>query len=346
MRKTLQLACIALLALAVAGCGKKGLVPETTVLAAYVDLEQTYLNGKDLAQALVDALPSDRRTLALKGFEDAFKEIDKYRDALNPEWAVVAYGGDVKSITAPSNKNIAIAVRVEADEGTIAEFLKEDGVELKKDRRDDGVVFQLGPKHVGLVDNKYLVVSPSKDAFDDMFNLYAGKTKPSKDFGDLTRIPRNAICRIATTPVSSLLARFGLTQELEKFGQVSADDDLADMILCLGAVSIDIWADREDVSLLLRVTCGSAGDAKTLDHFFQSIAFSSRVTCAVGAYVAEAPGRFGPLAQKIAKAQDAFIAFARAVEAKRDGNVASLSCTVSTERLADVLGKLHLIPGT
>ena len=346
MIKALQLTCLAILALAVAGCGKRGQVPETTVLAAYVDLEKTYENGKDLAQAILDALPADRRPVALKGFEDAFRKIDKYKDALHPEWAVVAYGGDIKSVTAPSNKNIAIAVRVETDEGTVANFLKEDGVEMKKTNRDDGVVFQLGPKHVGLVDGKYLVVGPSKDAFDGMFDLYAGKSKPSKDFGDLPRIPRNAICRIATAPVSSLLPRFGLAQEVERFGQVSADDDLADMILCLGAVTLDVWADDVDASLLLRVTCGSAGDAKILDHFFQSIAFSTRVACAVGAYATEAPDRFGPLARKVADARDAFTAFARAVEARRDGNVATLSCVVGTERFAEVLTRLHLVPGT
>ena len=345
MIKTLQLICLAILALAVAGCGKRGQVPETTVLAAYVDLEKTYENGKDLAQAILDALPADRRPPALKVFEEAFKEIDKYKDALHPEWAVVAYGGDIKSVTAPSNKNIAIAVGVETDEGTVVKFLKEDGVEMKKYNRDDGVVFQLGPKHVGLIDNKYLVVSPSKDAFDDMFDLYADKGKPSKDFGDLTRIPRNAICRIATAPVSSLLTRFGLTQEIENFGEISADDDLADMILCLGAVSLDVWADSMDVSLLLRVTCGSAGDAKILDHFFQSIAFSSRVACAVGAFAAKVPGKFGGLAHDAASAQDAFIALAHAVEAKRDGNVASLSCAVSSERLAEAFSKTPLLTG-
>ena len=338
MKKVFKLACLAACALAIAGCGKRGQVPEKTVVAAYVDLEKAYDNGKELAGTLVDALPSDARGEAKKGMEEALKEIDKYKDLLRPEWMVVAYGGDLKSLVDSQRDCIAVAVRVKADEAAVEKILKEDGFDgLTPGKRDGGVVYDLGRKFVGLVDGKYLIASPSKDAFGDMFDLYAGKTKPSAEFDDLPEITGSTVCRVSTAPVSSLLTRFELTREIERFGEACEDEDLAEMILSVGAVSLDVWMDKEDVGLLLRVKCGSAGDAKTLEHIFQSIAFSSRVACDVAAYAGKEADKFGHKARDLGPLQKVFIDLSRTAEAERDGNVAVLSYALAAERISEII---------
>ena len=338
MKKVLKLACLAAFAFVIAGCGKRGQVPEKTVVAAYVDLEKAYDNGKELAGTLIAALPSDARDEAKKGMEDMLGEIDKYKDMLRPEWMVVAYGGDLKSLVDSQKDCIAIVVRVKTDEATVEKVLKEDGFDgLTPDKRDGGVVYDLGRKFVGLVDGKYLIASPSKDAFGDMFDLYVGKTNPSAEFDDLPEITGSTVCRVSTAPVSSLLTRFELTREIERFGEACDDEDLAEMILSVGAVSLDVWMDKEDVGLLLRVKCGSAGDAKTLEHFFQTIAFSSRVACDVAAYAGKETDKFGHKARDLGPLQKVFIDLSRTVEAERDGNVAVLSYALGAERISEII---------
>ena len=95
--------------------------------------------------------------------------------------------------------------------------------------------------------------------------------------------------------------------------------------------------DKEDVGLLLRVKCGSAGDAKTLEHFFQTIAFSSRVACDVAAYAGKEADKFGHKARDLGPLQKVFIDLSRTVEAERDGNVAVLSYALGAERISEII---------
>ena len=372
MKRTLKLACLAALSLVAVGCGKKGIVPETTLVAAYVDLEKAYDNGKTVIKAIINALPSDdERSAADSVYEQGLKWIDAYKDALKPRWAVIAYGGDFTSLGSSQkiSDHVAFAFKVDSDEATLDKIARDElgrdgegqtgnnGEEQKldKDNRKEGIVYTLrdGQGYLGLIDEKYLIFSRSKNAFFDMFDLYAGKSKASKDFGSLTGISGNTICRISTAPISSLLKRFELTRDVERFGEDCNDEDLAEMILGLGAVSLDIGADDEDVGLTLRVACGSSSDAKVLDHFFQSIAFSSRMAFSVGAYVTKDPDRFkdaqdarrniyceiGRLSRMISSSTGSFIALSHAATADRDGSEATISCSLSTESFAKLAGE-------
>ena len=112
-----KLAWISFLALTVVGCGKKVLVPEKTIVAAYIDLEKAYGNGKTVVSTLIDVLPSDRKALAKKEFEEVLKLLDKFNDNLDPEWAVVTLGGNLRELG--ENKRyperiIAVAIKVNA----------------------------------------------------------------------------------------------------------------------------------------------------------------------------------------------------------------------------------------
>ena len=376
MKRTLKLACLAALSLIAAGCGKKGIVPEKTVVAAFIDLEKAYEDGKDVVKAIINDFPDKERSEAIRGYEQALKQIDKYKDPLNPKWAVIAFSGDLASLgdSRKRTDHVAVAIKVDTDEATVDGLAKDfarsalcgngekkeggdssgnDEEEPATDKRKEGKIYTLRHEqgYIGLIDGKYLIFSRSKGAFYDMFDLYAGKSEPSKDFSDLTQISGKTICRISTAPISSLLRRFELAREVERFGEDCDDEDLADMILNMGAVSLDIGADGEDIDLTLRVACGSSGDAKILDCFFQSIAFSSRVAFDVGAYVAKDPDRakdmrdgirglyddISRLSRTISTSTDTFIALSRAVEAERDGSTARLSCALTTENFSKLI---------
>ena len=154
-----KLAWISFLALTVAGCGKKVLVPEKTIVAAYIDLEKAYDNGKTVASTLIDALPSDQKSLAKKDFEAVLKLLDKFNDNLYPEWAVVTLGGNLREIDENKRypeKIIAVAVKVNAGEDAVRKVLKDvfDMDDVKSDKKDGHVVFDFDEELLGLTDGK------------------------------------------------------------------------------------------------------------------------------------------------------------------------------------------------
>ncbi len=295
MKKLFSLICLAALVLAVAGCGgqknSEAVVPENTVVAAYIDIERTYDDGKSLAKEVIQALPSEMRDKAKKGYEEAIKKIDEIKDPLNPEWAVITFGGSVKTLSKDPDKCFAFAVRINANEDAVTKVLKkhasdEDAVTIEK--KNGNVIYRdaKDDDHMGLVDGKYLIGAASKEAFEEMFDLYAGNGRASEEFDDLSRISGDTICRIQTAPVSSLLKRFELEKYVEKFGKDSQDEELSNMILNMGPVSLDI-ALAEGGELVLRVECASSDDAEMVDCLFQLLAFANRATCDGFLYAAE-----------------------------------------------------------
>lgn len=347
--KTLKLAGISLLALISTGCGRKILVPEKTIVAAYVDLEKTYDNGKKFSTAIIHALPDGDKSLAQKGYEEALKTIDKFRDNLKTEWAVIAFGGDFKSLARDPQENLAVAIRVDADEDDVKKVLKDvfgdDGA--TGDKKNGHVVFELfgGGVRLGLIDEKYIVFSPSKDAFDDMFDLYAGNGKAAEGFDDLSKISGDTVCRIQTAPLSSLLKRFELTREIEKFGKVSEDEDLANMILNMGSISLDVNV-GDEVGLALSVDCDSSNDAKTIESLMRSVAFLVRVGCDAGAFGAENPELLGLLKlrgekkEAVVAAKSLLVNLAKSIEADRSGSVATLAVMLETEKIVNFIEKV------
>ena len=356
MVKMLKLTCLTVLALTVAGCGRKVLVPEKTVVAAYIDLEKAYHNGKSVANTLIDALPSDERDRAKKDYEETLKIIDKFKDNLDPEWAVITFGGNLKELAENQRhpeKIIAVAIKVNATEDAVKKVLKDvfKKDDVKSDKKDGHIVFDLdkdplrivgSKEYLGLVDGKYVIYSPSRDAFDDMFDLYAGRGKASDEFDDLSNISGNTICRISTAPVASLLKRFELTREIEKFGDACEDGDLVDMILNMGPISLDVGVGNE-LGLALHVNCDSSSDAKMVESLMRSAAFLARLGCDAGAVGAKNHASFYFWFSEIsipAEAQDVFINLAHNVEADRTWNVATLSAALETAKLANYIEKM------
>lgn len=351
MKQTFKLVCLSLLALTAAGCGKKVLIPEKTITAAYIDLEKAYKNGKGFANTLIDALPSEDRKLAKKKYDESLKIIDKIFDNLNAEWAVVTFGGDLKGLARAGMLGMsdacAIAAKVDADEDAVKKVLKDafriDDVETNK--KHGHVVFEIPMgARMGLIDEQYLIISPGKDAFDDMFDLYAGKGKASKEFADLSKISGNTICRVQTAPVSSLLKRFELTREIEKFGEASEDEELANMILDMGALTLDVDV-GDEVGLAVHVACDSSSDAKIIENLMRGVAFLARVGCDFGAFGAENPEILNDKfyrtdAIAIIRAKDIFVNLAKNIEADRSWSVATLSVTLETEKIADFIRKM------
>ena len=346
MKKMLKLVCLSLLALTVAGCGKKVLVPEKTIVAAYVDLEKTYDNGKSVAETLLDALPSKEKDAAKSAYEEALKKIDKFKEKVDVEWAVISFGGDLKSLARHPENNVAVVIKVSTDEAAFKDVVKDIvGGDLDPEKKGDNIVYEMGNARMGLLDEKYVIFSPSKDAFEDMFDLYDGKGKASDDFGDLAKISGDTICRISTAPISSLLKRFELTKYIEKFGEACEDKELVDMILNMGAISLDVKV-GDELGLALNVNCDSSSDAKIIESLMRSLAFLGRVGCDAGAFGASNPDLLGSLRASrseksaIVGAKDLFVSLAKKIEADRSGSVATLSVTLETEQVADFVKKV------
>ena len=350
MKKSLRFACLATLALAVVGCGKKPQVPEYTVAAAYIDFEKAYENGKSLTRSIIKELPESSRQSATSEYENMLKFVDECRESLNPKWAVIAFGGTIKDLLRAPRENIAIAVRIDTDEETADNMLKKwvtkmTGQEdVVPDKREKGVIYEAYSSYAGRIGDDFLILANSRDAFTDMFDLYRGRGKPSKDFEKLSDISGNTVARISTAPIHSLISRFELTEEVEKLGKAGNDEDLADMILHLGTVTLDILAEDDDIGLSLRIICGSSDDAKILEHLFHSIAFMSRVGFDLGAYLAENPDRLPKSLRhhrnKICQSKDFFNAVARAFNAARDGRVAEITFANSMDMIAKSIAKI------
>ena len=327
MKKLLKLSCLALLAISVVGCGKKAQVPEKTIAAAYVDIEKAYANGKDLCEVFIDALP----------------KIDENKKLLNPQWAVAAVGGTLKELASAGGETLAVAVRVSTSEEDFTKLLKDNGFGVEPKKEKDGLVFPLGTMQLGLINGKYLIFGLSENSFKTMFDLYAGNGKASDDFGELARISGNTIARFSTAPISSLLERFELQKEIENFGKITEDEDIADMVLGMGAISLDVKLDDDDIGLIFRVVCDSSGDAKIVDHFFQAITFCARAFFDGAAYAAEKdvslpiPMLSKSMQKEIAQAKLGLIAAARSIEAERDSNIAQLSFVLDIDDLTKMV---------
>ena len=343
MKKLLKLSCLALLAISVVGCGKKAQVPEKTIAAAYVDIEKAYANGKDLCEVFIDALPKEMREGAKKEYEGAIKQIDENKKLLNPQWAVAAIGGTFKELANAGGETLAVAVRVSTSEEDFTKLLKDNGFGVEPKKEKDGLVFPLGTMQLGLINGKYLIFGLSENSFKTMFDLYAGNGKASDDFGELARISGNTIARFSTAPISSLLERFELQKEIENFGKITEDEDIADMVLGMGAISLDVKLDDDDIGLIFRVVCDSSGDAKIVDHFFQAITFCARAFFDGAAYAAEKdvslpiPMLSKSMQKEIAQAKLGLIAAARSIEAERDSNIAQLSFVLDIDDLTKMV---------
>ena len=350
MKNALRFACLVALVLTVAGCGKNPQVPESAIAAAYVDLEKAYMNGTLLTKSIINEFPASARSDAVKEYEDALKHIDKYKDVLNPKWAVIAFSGTFKDLSRAPSENIAIAIRIDTNEMTADDMLKRwvtersGGKKIEPRIRKNGVIYEVYSHYAGRIGDDFLILANSKDAFMNMFDLYTGQAKPSKDFGELAHISGNTVARISTVPVHRLISRSDLTEEIEEFGEISDDEDLADMILNLGTITLDILADGEDVGLSLRVICGSSDDAKLFEHVFQTISFISRSGFDLGAYLAERPDhipkRFSRYKNKIKQSGAFFNAAAHAFGAAREGRVAEIIFASSMDMIAQSVAKI------
>ena len=322
MKKLFRLTCLAALAWTFAGCGRNGdaVVPENTIVAAYVDFEKAYDDGKDLAEEIIDALPSAERDTAKEAFKTAIKEIDKVREPLKPKWGVIAFGGNPKDLPKAPKQCVTFAVRIDADEDAVEKVYRKLAAhgEVTVEKKSGCKVYIDGDERVCLVDGKYLIGAYSEEAFDDMYDLYTGKGKASEEFGDLSGISGDTVCRIMTAPVSSLLKRFELAKHVEKFGEASQDKELADMILNMGSVSFDIaFADGGEV--VMRIACDSSDHAEMVDSFFQLFAFASRLSKDALPYIAKLDN--GKVADRLGNfmQSDLFKKLVRSCEVERSG---------------------------
>ncbi len=350
MKKTLAFTCLAILFCAASGCSKRAQVPEKTIIAAYVDIEKAHKNGLSFSKAVIAALPNELRLKAKVEHEEFLQEINGLMKTLNPKWIVIAYGGtlrELSEVAASPAKGLSFAIKIDASNDDAAKALRKLARwDMKSTTTDDGEVYESDAECCGRIDGDYLIFGASPAAFTSMYDLYRksggkGKTKPSAEFDNLTSLPGNAIARISTAPISSLIKRFELTKSVADLGERCKDKRLADLILGMGTVTIEIKAGKEALTTSMRVACESATDAKIVNGFFQTLAFTSHAGCDIASYLAKDPAFVRGCAEKthlpestvsnLFQQADALHNGTQDIDAGQNGKVAEISMSLTPD---------------
>ena len=332
MKRSLSLTCltVAVLVCALSGCSKRVLVPEKTILAAYVDFEKAHKYGLSFTEAMISALPDELRLKTKAEYEEMHREINDIMAALNPKWIVVAYGGtlkELKEFSASPGQGISFAVKIHASEDDASESLRKlVPRNMKSTQTDDGEVYEGDSECYGRIGGEYLIFGASPSAFKSMYELYRengdeGRRKgnPSAEFDDLAHLSGNTIARISTAPISSLIKRFEMTKTVEDLGARCKDQKLVDLLLGMGAATLDIKADKDALVASLRIACESTKDAKTVSALFHALAFTSRAGCVIGTYLAKEPKLLGKIAAETHLSESSLNSIIQQIDVLRDG---------------------------
>lgn len=358
MKKLMTVAALVASALVFTGCGGKPKIPANTVAAVYVDLENLVGNAFDVVDDAIDEIPNkEKRKEMREEFKKFVKDHKPDIKAVDPEWLTITLG---------INKELAAVVKCNYEkaipsftmnvvgEGTKNQSLK-DIVTGGNKPENSGSNFEtykvngipiVGSGFVTFAKGKYVIVTEKKDVMEQMIDLYVnGKGETSDDFDDLTDIGGDTIIRVQTAEVETIAKLAGVKEDIEKFFKEAGDEDMADLILDIENITLDINFSDDIVGAVLTVDAGSRELAKVVESAFNVIAFASRLGVDVGAGA-------GPMvvpllkklnmpikdSEKFAKMIKAVADEARdAVEADRSGSTATLTLELDTDDLLEAV---------
>lgn len=357
MKKLMTALAVASASLLFVGCGGKPKIPANTVAAAYVDLEDLADNALDVIDDAIDEIPNkEMRKEAREEFDKLVKEHKKDLKAVDAEWLVLTVGldrGNAPEIAAvvkcDYNAKIPGANNLSLKECAAMSGSKVASKEKYETFRASVPV--VGSAYVSFVDGKYIVVAEDEAVSEKIVALYAdGKGETSDDFDDLTDIGGDTVARIQTAKVETFLKVTGgekwkdVRKDIEKFFEDAGDEDLGDLLLDIGNVTLDINFSDDVLGYVLSVDAGSRKLAKVVESAFNVIAFASRVGTTVGTGVVT---KFNPLlrqfglagqSETIEKAIKAIADQIRdAVDVDRSGSTATLTVEFDTDDLLEAL---------
>ena len=368
MKKILVAAALAVSSVLFVGCGGKPKVPANAVAAAYIDVDKAIWNAADVIEMMIGELPKERRKKAEEEFDKFVKEHKKDISALDADWMCAT----VEPRKNSSSLDLAIVIKCDskAKLPSVGASLEElAAAALKKVDTINGcdvyAYLESGfgsPLHqfagcngmcIAFVDGKYVVCTSVKGFVNDeakafanrMIDLYKdGKGDTSDDFGDLADIEDDAVARIQVAEAGTIADILGVRDDIEKFGEEIDDEDLAEMLLDVENVTLDVNLSDDIVGLVLNVDAGSRELAKVVESAFNVLQFASRVWSSVGvAALNDSMNKvlsafYGSSKKAKGEALKAFGKQAReAVDVDRSGSTATLTVEFDTEDLLEAV---------
>ena len=361
MKKLMTVAALVASALIFTGCGGKPQIPENTVAAVYVDLENLVGNAFDVVDDAIDEIPNkEKRKEMREEFKKFVKEHKPDLKAIDAEWLVITMGIDKEA-----GPEFAAVLKCDcktpipsAGNQSVKDLFK-DGKKIASEAKYETVQIPLGmfgamiPSEVRgmlspslfvtIAKDKYVIFTMTKDMTDKMVDLYVnGKGKTSDDFDDLADVGGDTVIRIQTAEVETVAKNLGFKEEIEKFFKEAGDEDMADLILDIENLTLDINFSDDIVGAVLTVDAGSRELAKVVESAFNVVAFASRLGVDL---VAGNPEGFRSKFGCSGISKDAFAKMVKAVaeeardavEADRSGSTATLTVELDTDDLLEAV---------
>lgn len=293
MKRLLYGLAMAVAALSLVGCGAKPKIPENTLVAGYVDLEKAISHGQDVVELVIDNMPKPYQGKVQEGYDEAMKAFKENVAPYNLKWAAWTLGKGKHGFER------TLVIRCDylekGKDGKSMIAWAEDGLGAKTRTRFGADVLEgrfpeFGKGMAAFVDEQYVILADDEDTLEKMIRLYRGEGgETSKAFDDLADLGSDTVARIQTADAKSIVEIFDLRHEIEVLAQNCDDDDLADDILDIGNVTLDINFSDDVLGAELTVEAGSKDLAKAVEGVFNILALGNRL----GADAVAAVGSFG-----------------------------------------------------
>lgn len=351
MKKILGIVAAVSASLILAGCGGEPRIPANTVAAAYVDIDKAIFNVKDVVEVVIDELPKEMREEAEKAYEEAIEQYKKNFRCFDVEWAVATVGMD-KSSPEPAPAIVVKAdLKAKNEQGaTLVDMVK--GLVGGQESQVAGapaltcVLPGLGRSTLAFVDDTYViaVAASSAGVLERMVKLYKdGDGETSDAFDDLTDLDGDTVLRIQTADAATMADLFGCRREIEEFGEKCGDEDLAEMLLDVGGVMLDVKVTDDVLGSTLTVEAGSDLFADAVEGAANIAVLGNRIAAAGAGSSAEviekALRKVGTVEMGVLKKLGGSLGglLRKAVEVKRSGSTVTLAVEFDTEDLVETI---------
>ena len=359
MKKLMTVAALVASALIFTGCGGKPKIPANTVAAAYVDLDNLVGNAFDVVDDAIDEIPNkEKRKEMREEFKKFVKEHKPDFKAIDLDWAVLTFG-----IGEKDKEEIALVIKCDCKkkiptaDTSVSEMVKGMGggktissgekYETYKVSLGGGMMFMPIPLpkslFVTVAKDQYVILTVDEDVMKKMVDLYAnGKGETSDDFDDLADVSSDTIIRIQTAEAETFAKLAGVKEFIENYCKEAGDEDMADLLLDVENLTLDINFSDDIVGAVLTVDAGSRELAKVVESAFNVVAFASRLGVDL---VAGNPEGFRSKFGCNSISKDAFAKMVKAVaeevrdgvEADRSGSTATLTVELDTDDLLEAV---------
>ena len=366
MKKLMTVAAIVASALIFTGCGGKPKIPANTAAAVYVDLDNLLDNAMDVVDDAIDEIPNkDQRKEMREEYKKFIKEYKPDFKALDLEWLVVTYGVDKENGT-----EIAAVLKCDckapiphADNKSVKDLVTAFGKEVASGAKFNMVEVPLGmfsrgapakyramippSLFVTVAKDKYVILTMTQKMAEKMVALYVdGKGETSDDFDDLTDVSSDTIARIQIAEVETIAKNIGAKEEMEKFFKDAGDEDMADLLLDVENITLDVNFSDDILGAVLTVDAGSRKLAKVVESAFNVAAFLSRFVVDLNAgNPMSLRAELGSYGIPVGCSDEMFTKMVRAiaeeardaVEADRSGSTATLTLELDTDDILEAV---------